>query len=146
MLRVHIIYISQDRGGALASSEYAGVIGTEILRKFKVIFDYTRRRIIFERNSHFEEQLEYDMSGMSLRAYGNDFRIFKIHQVLGDSPAGEAGLRVGDIIQRINSIPASRLTLEQILQMMKVPGREYRLTIKRGSETHVVKIKTTRLV
>jgi Aspartyl protease/PDZ domain len=141
-----LIYISQDNGGALASLEYEGLIGTEILRRFKVIFDYPRRRLILERNAYFEEPLEYDMSGMSLRAYGADFRIFKIYQVLEDSPAGKAGLRVGDIIERIDAVPASRLTLEQILQMMRVQGREYKLTIKRDSHTRVVMIKTKRLI
>ena len=146
VFRSPLIYISQDKGGALASSEYAGLIGTEILRRFKVIFDYSRRRLILERNAHFAEPLEYDMSGMSVRAYGGDFRTFKIYQVIENSPAENAGLRVGDIIEQIDGTPASRLTLEQILQMMKVPGREYRLTIKRGSESRVVRMTTRRLI
>jgi hypothetical protein len=68
--------VSQDKGGALASSKYDGLIGSEILRRFKVIFDYTRGRLMLERNDHFDEPIEYDMSGISLRAYGNDFRTF----------------------------------------------------------------------
>ncbi|HKE60675.1 MAG TPA: PDZ domain-containing protein, partial [Pyrinomonadaceae bacterium] len=146
VLPAALIYISQDKAGALASSDYEGVIGTEILKRFKVIFDYSRRRLILERNDHFRETLEYDMSGMSLRALGDDFRTFKIYQVLGDSPAGKAGLRVGDIIERIDVQPASQLTLEQILQMMKVPGRAYQLTIKRNSETRLATITTRRLI
>jgi predicted aspartyl protease len=141
-----LIYISQDKGGALASSQYEGLIGTEILRRFKVIFDYARQRLILERAAHFDEPLEYDMSGMSLRAYGLDFRTFKIYQVVQDSPAGRAGLRVGDIIEGIDAVPASRLTLEQILQMMKAPGREYKLTIKRDSDTRLVQLTTRRLI
>ena len=141
-----LIYISEDRGGALASSEYEGLIGSEILTRFKVIFDYQRRRLILERNAHFAEPLEYDMSGMSLRAYGADFRIFKIYQVLEDSPAARAGLRVGDVIEGIDDAPASRLTLDQILKMMKVEAREYRLKIKRGNESHVVRINSRRLI
>lgn len=141
-----LIYISQDKGGALASSEFEGLIGTEILQRFKVIFDYSRRSLILERNRNFAEPLEYDMSGMSFRAYGDDFRTFKIYQVLEDSPAGKAGFRVGDIIDSINTIPASKLSLEQILQMMKLPNREYQLTIKRGSERRVLTIKTKRLI
>ena len=86
------------------------------------------------------------MSGMSLRAYVIDFRTFKIYQVIEDSPAGQAGLRVGDIIEGIDAVPASRLTLEQILQMMKAPGREYKLTIKRDSETRLVQLTTRRLI
>ena len=141
-----LIYISQDKGGALASSEYDGVIGTEILSRFKIIFDYQRHRLILERNANFKEPLEYDMSGMSLRAYGDDFRIFKIYQVLADSPAEKAGLRVGDIIERIDARPASRLTLEQILQMMRAQGREYQLTINHDGKSRVVKLMTRRLI
>ncbi len=141
-----LIYISQDNAGALASSDYEGLIGTEILRKFKLIFDYPRRRLIFERNGDFNAPLEYDMSGLSLRAYGKDFRTFKVHQVLKGSPASVAGLRVGDIIGRIDRIPAAQLTLEQVLQMMKVPAREYTLTIKRGNKVKVVRLKTRKLI
>lgn len=141
-----LIYISQDKAGALASSQYEGLIGTEILRRFKVIFDYARRRLILERTAHFDAPLEYDMSGMSLRAYGVDFRTFKIYQVVDDSPAARAGLRTGDTIERIDDAPASRLTLEQILQMMKAPGREYKLTIKRDGDTRSVLLKTRRLI
>jgi C-terminal processing protease CtpA/Prc len=53
---------------------------------------------------------------------------------------------VGDIIEGIDAVPASRLTLEQILQMMKAPGREYKLTIKRDSDTRLVQLTTRRLI
>jgi len=141
-----LIYISQDKGGALASSEYDGLVGTEILRRFTLIFDYSRRRLILERNPNFEEEFDYDMSGMSLRAYGDDFRTFKVYQALENSPAAKAGLRAGDIIERIDALPASQLTLEQIMQMMKVPDSQYKLTIKREGDTRVVKIRTRRLI
>lgn len=141
-----VIYLSQDKGGALASSEYDGVIGTEVLRRFKVIFDYRRDRLILERNVHYDEPIEYDMSGISFRAYGDDFRTFRIYQVLEDSPAAEAGLRVRDQLLAVDNVPASRLTLEQIIQMLKVQGREYKLRIKRASATRLMKIKTRRLI
>jgi C-terminal processing protease CtpA/Prc len=124
---------------SMKSSDYEGLIGTEIL-------DYPRRRLIFERNGDFNAPLEYNMSGLSLRAYGKDFRTFKVHQVLKGSPASVAGLRVGDVIGRIDSIPAAQLTLEQVLQMMKGPAREYTLTIKRGKKVKVVRLKTRKLI
>jgi C-terminal processing protease CtpA/Prc len=122
------------------------LIGSEVLRRFKVVVDYARRRLILERNSDFEEPSEYDMSGVSFRAYGNDFRTFRVYQVLDDSPAAKAGLRVDDVLAAIDGVPASRLTLEQILQMLKVDGCEYELGIKRGGEMRSVKIKTRRLI
>ena len=146
VIREPIIYVSKDSGGALASSDFAGLIGGEILRKFKVVFDYARGRLILEPNAHYAEPLEYDMSGIRLRAGGDDFRTFRVYQVLEDSPAAEAGLRVGDILAFIDGAAASRFTLDEIYQMLKQQGREYKLSFKRGGETLSVKIKMRRLV
>ena len=145
-IRAPIVYVSRDTGGALASSDYEGLIGSEILRRFKVVFDYTRGRLILEPNAHYAEPVEYDMSGISLRAYGNDLRTFRVYQVIDKSPAVEAGLRAGDVLTKIDGVPASRFTLEEVWQMMKQAGREHSLQIKRGSETNTVKIKTRRLI
>jgi hypothetical protein len=145
-MRNPLLYVSQDTGGALASSDYEGLIGSEILRRFKVVFDYTRSRLILEPNSHFAEPVEYDMSGISLRAYGDDLRTFKVYQVLDNSPAAEAGLRVGDVLAAVDGLSASTFTLEQFLQMTKHPGVEHKLTIKRASRTRLVNIKTRRLI
>ena len=141
-----VVYVSQDTGGALASSDYEGLIGSEILRRFRIVFDYAHRRLILEPNAHYAEPVEYDMSGLSLRAYGDDLRTFRVYQVLANSPAAEAGLLVGDVLTNIDGMPASRFTLEEVSQMMKHPGREYRLGIKRANRTSSVKIKTRRLI
>jgi hypothetical protein len=170
-VREPVIYVSQDTGGALASPDYEGLIGSEILRRFKVIFDYARGRMILEPNAHYTEPVEYDMSGISLRAYGSDsepgavatgsrtqrdrlrsratnknLRTFRVYQVLADSPAAEAGVRVGDLLTAIDGVPAARFTLDEINQMLKVPGREYKLSLKRGGGTLSVKIKMRRLI
>lgn len=145
-VREPVIYVSQDKGGAMASSDFDGLIGSEILRKFRVIFDYRRGRLILEPNAHYTEPLEYDMSGIRLRASGDDFRTFKVYQVLEDSPAAEAGLSVGDILAAIDGVVASRFTLDEIYQMLKQQGREYELSFKRGGRTLSVKIKMRRLI
>src|ERR1043165_1083894 len=146
VIREPVIYVSQDRGGALASSDYDGIIGSEILQKFKVIFDYARGRMILEPNAHYAEPLEYDMSGVRLRASGDDFRTFRVYQVLKDSPAAEAGLRQGDVLTAIDDASASGFSLDEIYQMLKQQGREYKLSFQRGSETLSVKIKLRRLI
>lgn len=158
-VREPVIYVSQDKGGALASSEYDGLIGSEILWRFKAVFDYAHGRLILEPNSHYAEPVEYDMSGINLRAYGKEsvpgalatgsrtqLRTFKVYQVLPDSPAAEAGLRVGDVLTAIDGVPAARFTLDEICQMLKVPGREYKLGFRRGGGTISVKIKMRRLI
>ena len=85
-------------------------MGGDILRRFKVIFDYTRKRMILEPNSQFDESFEYDMSGISLTAEGRDYKILRVGRVFEDTPAAEAGLRDGDQILAVDGKPSSELT------------------------------------
>jgi hypothetical protein len=52
--------LSQDTEGAGASKENDGVIGGEIFRRFKVILDYSRKQMILEPNSDFNNPYEID--------------------------------------------------------------------------------------
>ncbi len=136
----------QDKQGVVANSEFDGFIGGEIFRRFKVIFDYSRRQMILEPNRYISELEEYDMSGILLIAEGADFRTFKVKKVIEDSPAIAAGLREGDIISAIDNKSASNLTLEQVRQMFKQKGSSYRLTVERSEQKIQTKIKLRRLI
>jgi PDZ domain/Aspartyl protease len=141
-----VIYVSQDTGGALANATFDGVIGGQILRRFKVIFDYASGRLILEPNANYAEPVEYDMSGIRLRAEGDNFTTFRVYQVLESSPAAGAGLHEGDVLTAIDGVPAARLSLDEVYQMWKREGREYELSIRRGDKTFSVKLKMKRLV
>ena len=135
-----------DKKGVLASPEFDGVIGGEILRRFKVVFDYSRQRMILEPNRHFSEPDEFDMSGLLLVAEGEAFKILKVKHLVEDSPATRAGLREGDVILAVNGTPASKLSLEQVRTMFKKEGQSYLLSIKRGAETLRIRIRLRRLI
>ncbi|HEV7860099.1 MAG TPA: aspartyl protease family protein [Pyrinomonadaceae bacterium] len=123
-----------------------GEIGAELLRRFKVIVDYSRGRIILESNAQFTEPYEASLSGASITAEGLDYRTYRVRAVIEDSPATEAGLRVGDVITAIDGKPASDFTFEQLRQMLRQDGRQYDLSIKRVEEKLQIKIKLRRLI
>jgi hypothetical protein len=133
----------QDKQGVLASPEFDGVLGSEILRRFKVIFDYSRQQMILEPNRYFSESYEHDMAGMLVVTEGTDFRI---RQVMENSPATAAGLRAGDVISAINGKRASTFTLEQLRRMFMRAGRSYLFNLKRDDERLQVRIKLRRLI
>jgi hypothetical protein len=137
---------SQDTKGLLSDPKYAGLIGGGLLQRFKVIFDYSRRRLILEANNNFNDRFEYDMSGLRLRAQGDTFKIFRVSRILPHSPAADAGLRKGDLITAINGRSSVALTLDQLKHLFRQEGREYLLTLKRGEQTRQVKIKLRRMV
>ncbi len=142
----HYTSFAQSTKGALANKDLTGNIGGGILRRFKVIFDYQNRRMVLEPNSRLTEPFEFDMSGTVLTAEGAGLDSFKIFYVTENSPAAEAGLRVGDVITAIDGKPAPTLTLDIVREMFKQNGREYLLSIKRGEQVSQVKVKLRSLI
>jgi len=149
VIKEPVVNFSQDTEGTegeKADTVYGGLIGGEILRRFKLIVDYSRKRIILEPNRGISERYEFDMSGMSLAVGGEDFKIVKVRALVKNSPATEAGLRVGDTIVAIDGRSTAKLTLEQIRRMFRQERRSYSLSVKRNESVLPIKIKTRRLI
>jgi hypothetical protein len=123
----------------------AGTIGGEIFRRFKVILDYSRERMILERNRHFDEPYKYDASGLFLIVDMN-FGSFKVLRVTENTPAFEAGLHEEDVIMAIDDAPTSTFTMETMRQVFTRAGNTYRIRFKRGRETKQTKIKLRTLI
>jgi hypothetical protein len=141
-----VIYLAQDRKGAFASTEFSGVIGGELLRRFKVIFDYAHKRLYLEPNANLTDAFEYDMSGIRMEAEGENLKTFRVKRVAENSPAFEAGVRQGDLILAVDGKPASELSLSQINQMFKQEGKEHVLEIITGEKTKQVRFNLRRLI
>jgi hypothetical protein len=131
--------------GEITAAGKAGNIGGRILCRFRVIFDYSRQRIILEPKEHFADPEEYDMSGMSLRAEGLS-KIIKISRILENSPAAEVGLKPNDIILAIDGQSAAEIGVGKLCQMFRQEGREYQLSIRRGEELLQIRLKLKRLI
>ncbi|MFL6227864.1 MAG: aspartyl protease family protein [Pyrinomonadaceae bacterium] len=142
-----VISLSEDdneEGGA--RPKYDGMIGTEVFRRFKVVIDYARSRLILESNKFFAEPYETDMSGVDLVAGGEDFHVFRVTRVETGSPGAEAGLRAGDVLARIDGRDAATFTLDAITRLFTEDGRVCALTVRRGAETVETQIKLRRRI
>ncbi len=140
-----ITMFSEDKAGAFASSALAGNIGARITGKFKVFLDYSRKRIILEPNSSFDDGIDRAFSGISLQAEGADYRTFRITAILEDSPASEIGLQRDDVITAIDGRPATELTLSKLNAMFERTA-SYALTVKRGEQILKLKLTPRKLV
>ena len=138
-----ITRLSQGLQGDYASSKYDGLIGGEILRRFTVTVDYSRRHMILEKNSHFAEPYEIDMSGIELVKDGDDLLVDDVDE---NSSAVAAGVKGGDILLAINGHPAAEFTLDQIRTMFMQDGKEYLLTLKRDGNVLHIKLKLKRII
>jgi hypothetical protein len=140
-----LIDFSQAATGGMASNDRAGLIGGQLLRRFRVTFDNRRHQLILEPNSNFADPFEADMSGVRLRAEGARFETLRIRRVLGDSPASDAGLEAGDIIVMVNGEPASTFSADGLRGMFRRPGT-HRLTVTRRAARIDVILKLRRLI
>lgn len=131
--------------GVFAQAGKAGNIGSAVLRKFKVTFDYERRRMILDPNKFFADHYDIDMTGIGLASESPAFKVVRVAHVLEATPAAEAGLRKGDEIVAVNSRPAAEFGLARLRELFKQEGKRYTLRIKRGEELLSVELKTRRL-
>ena len=86
-----------------------GNLGAEVLRRFTVTFDYRRSRMILESGRGLDDPYPVDLSGITFRAGGDDWRELSIGVVRDGSPAMRAGLQAGDRIVGVNGRPAPEL-------------------------------------
>ncbi|MCA1641539.1 MAG: aspartyl protease family protein [Acidobacteria bacterium] len=145
-LREPVARFSQATKGDYASDKYDALMGGEVFRRFKLVVDLSRRRLIFEPNAALADPFEADMSGIELVADGARFSTYLIDDVDKGSPADEAGVRGGDILTAIDSRPARSLTLEEIRAMFRRDGQEYLLTLRRGGRIVRARVKLRRMV
>lgn len=138
---------SQDEKGVFASTEVLqGNIGGEILRRFRVTFDYARKQMILEATAETKAPYEFDMSGLFLRAEGTEFKTIKVLRVQQNSPASETGIIEDDEIIAINGKPVAQFTLEVLRQMFRKDQVKYALEIKREEKVMTLKMTTRRLI
>jgi len=141
-----LVEFSQATEGTDALSSYAGLLGGEVFRRFTLVLDYPRERIILEPNAYLREPVEADMSGLELMADGEDLKTVVVNEVAAGSPGSAAGLKEEDELVAIDGRPVSEIGLGQIRQLLKHEGNEYSLTVKRGGQALQVKIKLKRLL
>ncbi|MCL6551626.1 MAG: S41 family peptidase [Firmicutes bacterium] len=68
-----------------------------------------------------------------------------ITEVLENSPAGEAGLRAGDVIIAVDGASVAGLSLEQVSQLIRgAEGTQVVLTVRRGAEEPALVFTVTR--
>lgn len=74
-------------------SERDGSIGGEILKRFRVIFDYNGKKITLKRNKYFKKPFSFNISGLQLEYNGS--RVVRkaetIHNLSGDQDKDDLG-------------------------------------------------------
>src|SRR5262245_4959904 len=121
-----------------------GNLGMGILKRFVMTFDYASNRLVLEKGAHFGDPFVHDMSGISWEMH-NDGSV-SIRSVLAGSPAGAAGVQVGDELVSIDGHPVGELGGDGVREALTVADAEVALELRRGTEVVAKRIRLRRLV
>jgi hypothetical protein len=141
-----VVGFSTDTGGVLASDQFSGIIGADILYRFHVVFDYPNGKMILRKNSRFDDPFEYDCSGLRLMAEGAHFDRFVVFHIADGTPGQAAGLLAGDEIKAVDGRSAEEIGWEGLGQIFRQNGKDVRLEIDRNGKILPVILKLRRLV
>lgn len=141
-----LVLFSGENPPVAHDAKLAGEIGAEMLRRFGVVFDYPRQQIFFVPNSEFNSEDFEDMSGLTITASGPNLKKFEITDVRQFTPAADAGLRKGDIIEGINGDAAADLSLVEIRSLFRQLGPPLEFVITRNGKTFKTSLQMHRLL
>lgn len=141
-----VTMFSVSTSGALGDAESDGILGGEILRRFRFIADYPHDRLLFVPTSAVQEAFEYDMSGLQLTARDTSFEIIDVFGVRPDSPAAEAGIRAGDELRAVDGRAIAASQLSDVREWFREAGKSYTLTVRRDGVERNVTVVTRRMI
>jgi predicted aspartyl protease len=130
--------------GALANNDIAGFIGAGILSRFTVDWDYARKTMTLTPNHYYGDPFEADASGLRLVAEGPVWKTIQVAAISPGSPAAEAGLKAGDILNSVDGkVPPPLFELQKLLTH---PGSSISFTILRSGKQSAMTITLRRMV
>jgi hypothetical protein len=136
--------IALQQRGSLTDPYLAGNVGGGILRRFTVTFDYGRQKIYFEPNAAYAQEDVWDRSGLWLNRAEEGYRV---EDVVADSPAAAAGLKVGDLVLAVDGKKATDLPLAEAREILKgAPGTKVWLQMRSGETEREVAVVLREMV
>ncbi|MGV3541483.1 MAG: aspartyl protease family protein [Rufibacter sp.] len=121
---------------ALGLNNRNGNLGADVLRRFRVVFDYGNSRMLLAPNYKFKKPFYFNLSGMELLTPFPGINFYTVADVLPNSPADLAGLKKGDDLISINGEQCAEKSLKDVLYYFQNrPGRVLRLRVRRELET-----------
>ena len=120
------IHIFDDEFNITSYPYLAGLIGNDVLRRFNIILNYDKKTFYLTPNSHFRDQFDYSYTGVGLYWIDGEIRV---GDVMKDSPADKAGIKVDDVVISINDNLSQNLQLYK--SMLQNTGDRIKMLVNR---------------
>ncbi len=127
--------LSEDKGGSISDPNYEANIGSGLLKRFVVTFDYAHQMMYLRPIAPPPVDAgRFDRSGLWINS-GPDGYV--VTDVAANGPAERAGIQVGDVITRLDGTPSRFDGLSDVRTLLRArpAGTRIELEVKHGNET-----------
>ena len=145
-LREPILMLSASTTGLYSDKSHAGLLGMDVLRRFKLTLDPARKRLLLEKNAAFPEPFDYDASGLHVQPQGADLTTLEVRRVRPGSPGAEAGILAGDVILAVDGRPIAEITPFGVRRLFRKAGKDYALSILREGAIRKLQLRCRRQI
>jgi predicted aspartyl protease len=112
-----------------------GIVGGEVLARFHIVFDYNGAVLYLRPNRNFKKKIRYDKSGIFLISTGLGLDTYEVDYVQPNSPAYEAGVRLGDVLRKVNGMSVTFSSLAGITgKLQGKSGKRIKLEVLRQGQ------------
>jgi hypothetical protein len=146
VLREPVITLSGASSGILSDPGHAGLLGMDVLRRFRVTLDGARGRILLEKSSAFADPFDYDASGLLVQPQGADLTTLEVRRVTPGSAGAQAGIEAGDVILAVDGRPVGEITPRGVRRLFRMDGKQYALSILRRGEIRKLQLRCRRQI
>ena len=146
LFRRPVVRITGAKGGTLARSDIAGILGGGLLARFRVIYNCPHARLYLEPGKEIDAPFEEDMSGIRWVAFGPDRNRFRVRAVVPDSPASRAGIAAGDVLIGVDGNTGGTFERQWLRDALCGHGRPVKLTLEREGARRKIAIVLRRMV
>ncbi|MFT7287374.1 MAG: hypothetical protein ACI87W_001488 [Halieaceae bacterium] len=108
---LHDLPVSYAMAGGETDNSSNGILGSQVLQRFSIVFDYPGERLLLKPSSKFSDPIRVDRSGLQLRLHRMGA---VVKSVAPDSAAGQGELHTGDIITHFDDEAISRVNISKL--------------------------------
>jgi Aspartyl protease/PDZ domain len=130
-------YLYDDEFNVTSFPFTGGLIGNDLLRRFNMIFNYSKREIHLQPNSHFRESFDYAYTGLGI--YYIDGKII-VEDIIPGSPAAKAKFVAGDEVFAVGNNFSHNINTYK--NMLQVPGEQVKVIVKRNEQLIMLTLNT----
>ena len=129
--------LSRSPSGIQNHKKVAGIIGSGILRKFDLVFDYKNKKMYWGKSKNFGAAFPVNASGLELQLDKTKSKVL-VHKVFEGGAGQNAGIKLDDEIISVNGKTASEMGLAELRKAFSQDGAQVKLVISRGGATQNV--------